>query len=423
MTIWLCKCTDGVCWVRMNTIWRFIKKWWWVWVIVLILVASFVRGSSTSANVTVSTAANETIERTVLASGVLDVDPANMVYAPLAGVVKTMHVKDGDTVAAGDPIFTYDATSIYAALTAARSQLATAQSVQKALTNTALTAAKRASLQASVDAAASAQQQAQSAYDASPTATTLAALDAAAAAYKQAVAAQESAITAQPNQADYDKAQAAVDAAQAAVWDAENASNKRTVTATVAGVIAFNPDQTGSKIVEGRATVTGQLVATIVAPTALRFKTTVDETDLAVMKSGQIVHVTLDAYPGETFSGVVHALPVLPEVSATGSNVYTVTIDLNEPRDTMRVGMQGQASVVVQTTKDVLAVPSVAVFTLGKQNEVVTVKNGVAHVQDVEIGVESTELVQILTGLTAGDTVVTSDNARDLTDGQQVTVQ
>lgn len=407
----------------MNTMWKFIKKTWWVWVLVLIVIGFLVRGKTKSTDVTVATAANQTIERTVLASGVLGVDAAHLVYAPLAGVVKTLHVHDGDAVAVGDPIYTYDSTSIYAALTAARAQLATAQSAQKALANTALTAAKSASLQASVDAAESAQKQAQAAYNASQTATTLAALDAASATYKQAVAAQEAAITAQPTRADYDKAQAAVDAAQAAVWDAENSSNKRTVTATVAGVIAFNPDQTGSELAEGRATVTGQLVATIVAPTALEFKTTVDETDLAVMKDGQAAHITLDAYPGETFTGIVQSLPVLPEVSATGNNVYTVTITLDAPRDTMRVGMQGQVAVVVQTTKDVLAVPSVAVFTSGKQNQVVVVNDSVAHVRDVEIGVESTDAVQILSGLVAGDTVVTSDNARDLTDGQQVTVQ
>ena len=407
----------------MKRIWQAIKKRWWVWVIVILIIVGFGRGRTNRPTVELATAAVTTIERTVLSSGELGVDTKAQLFAPLSGALLTVHVADGATVKRGDLLFTYDAASLYTALKTAESQLQTAQAAKRALDDAALTVTKRHSLQAAVDAAYSSKLQAQTAYDDNKTATTLAALDAAAAAYQQAVAAQEAAVAAQPKAADYTKAQAAIDAAQAGLWDAQGSSNKRTVVAPADGILAIGKDASGIVLGAGRTTIAGQLMATIITKDVLRFNAVVDETDLAVLTTGQSARIELDAYPGDSFAGTLTALPVLPELSSTGSKVYTVTVTLTQPLDSMRVGMQGQAAFVVETTKDVLSVPSVAVVTSGKKNEVVVEKDGAVKHQEVEIGVESNESVQIISGIVAGDKVVISDNLRDLTDDQQVTVK
>lgn len=395
----------------------------WLLVIIIIVVALVSRGRSKRTVVESVPAAVSTIERTVLASGELAVGADRQVFAPLSGVLLTAHVADGALVKTGDSLFTYDAASLYTALKTAESQLSAAQAAKRALDDAVLTATKQVSLQAAVDASYSAKLQAETAYNDNKNATTLATYDAAASSYQQAVAAREAAVNAQPKAADYARAQAAIDAAQAGLWDAQNNSNKRTVTAAMDGIIALGKDQSGTVFGAGRATVAGQLLATIITTDAIHFNATVDETDLAVMQVGQAVRIELDAYPGEVFDGTLSTLPVLPEVSATGSKVYMVTVTLAKPLASMRVGMQGQASFIVATSKDVLTVPSVAVVSSGKKNEVAVVQNGTVQYKEVEIGVESTESVQIISGLTAGDMVIISDNRRDLTDGQQVTVK
>lgn len=397
-----------------------MKRFWWVWIIIVGLAVWLGQRSSALPEVTTADATNETIERTVLASGELIVADDQKVFAPLAGTVETVLVAEGETVKKGQALVSYDPTSLYTALKAAESQLVTAEQAKAALADANLTDAKRAALQAAVDQATSDRDRAQKTYNDNKTDANAATLDAAATAYRTAVANQEAAINAQPKAGDYNKLTAAVDAAQAALWDAQKNSNKRTITASADGVVAYSRDTAGNILSAGQTTMAGQLVATIVTPDTLRFKAQIDETDLAAVKAGQAARVNFDAYPGDEFTGKVTKLSVVPELSAAGSKVYAVTAQLDKPNDTMRVGMQGQISFVVDTAKDVLAIPSEAVITSGKKNEVVVLENDTAKRKEVGVGVESTTKIQITSGLKSGDKIVTSANARDLKDGQKV---
>jgi HlyD family secretion protein len=96
--------------------------------------------------------------------------------------------------------------------------------------------------------------------------------------------------------------------------------------------------------------------------TRLQLDATVDESDIGVVKVGQAVTFTVDAYPGRTFAGTVTQVRLEPDADPTaGSAVtYTVVIAAPNPSLTLRPGMTPTVNIEVARHHDVLRAPSAA---------------------------------------------------------------
>jgi hypothetical protein len=94
--------------------------------------------------------------------------------------------------------------------------------------------------------------------------------------------------------------------------------------------------------------------------------------------------------------------------STVVSNVvtYDVTIALQSPPSTVKVGMTADVSVVVQTVSNALELPSAAITTTGPLSSVTVEANGTKTVTRVTTGVVGDSTTQILSGLKVGQVVV-----------------
>jgi multidrug efflux pump subunit AcrA (membrane-fusion protein) len=103
------------------------------------------------------------------------------------------------------------------------------------------------------------------------------------------------------------------------------------------------------------------------------------EADIAKMAVGESATITLPALPDSTVTGTVTA--VAP-TSTVVSNVvtYDVTIAVDNPPSTVKVGMTADVSVVVQTVSNTLELPSAAITTTGPISTVTVLANGVKKV-------------------------------------------
>lgn len=122
-------------------------------------------------------------------------------------------------------------------------------------------------------------------------------------------------------------------------------------------------------IVLTRSVDAGQTVAaSMQAPTLfvlaadllhMRVNASLDESDIGQVASGQAVTFSVDAYPGETFSGRVNQVRLQPTVS---QNVvtYTTVIDVENPELKLKPGMTATVSIEVVRRDDVLTVPAAA---------------------------------------------------------------
>jgi hypothetical protein len=121
------------------------------------------------------------------------------------------------------------------------------------------------------------------------------------------------------------------------------------------------------------------------------------------------VRVTVDALPGETFTGRVSKIAPLPDAQSMWLNpdlkVYSSEIDLEGTGMVLRTGMSCQAEILVNRYEDAISVPVQAVVRVGREPTVFVVEDGQMKPQAVELGLDNNRMVRIVSGLEPGQTV------------------
>jgi RND family efflux transporter MFP subunit len=119
---------------------------------------------------------------------------------------------------------------------------------------------------------------------------------------------------------------------------------------------------------------------------------------------GETLPVTTDAAPGKTFDGRVVAVSSAVDPA---SNLGLVRIRLANPGGVFRLGMFLTAQLAVETHASALVVPSQAIYRDEKgQARVFRVQGETAEAVSVTLGLESSQRVEILSGLREGETIV-----------------
>jgi RND family efflux transporter MFP subunit len=206
----------------------------------------------------------------------------------------------------------------------------------------------------------------------------------------------------------------AVTAASRALKQAEGNLDKAELKAPFDGTVTF-----GGTVEKGSGLTPGLAAFTIVDPTRMEFEAAVNETDIADVAKDQAATVTLDAF-GESFTGKVTRVQASPETTSTGSVAFGVRVSLDAGQSRLFQGMSGSVDIAVKTIPDALTVPVEAVLTNGATRSVFLLgADNVVHARTVTVGASTDSSAEILSGLSAGDTVVTA-GASALSDGQRV---
>lgn len=139
----------------------------------------------------------------------------------------------------------------------------------------------------------------------------------------------------------------------------------------------------------------------------LSIKAPVNEVDVSKIKPGQKATITVDAFPDKTFVGKVNSVDTIG-TNSSGVVTYNAYITFVAPPPTIVPGMT--ASAVVQTDRrdDALMVPTSAVQTNSSGSYIRELKNGQLTQVPVEIGISSDTDTEITSGLSEGETIVTS---------------
>lgn len=131
------------------------------------------------------------------------------------------------------------------------------------------------------------------------------------------------------------------------------------------------------------------------------------ERDLAHVKTGQTVHMRTSAYPGESFEGRVEFIyPALSEETRT----LKVRIEFANSDRRLKPGQYAEID-LEGSGPSVLSVPAEAVMDEGKRQYAFVVHEGVHfEPRPLQLGKRSDDYVEVLSGLSEGDVVVTSAN-------------
>jgi HlyD family secretion protein len=165
----------------------------------------------------------------------------------------------------------------------------------------------------------------------------------------------------------------------------------------------------------GDQVATGAAIVTIVDISEIGLAGEVDETDVLLVAPGVLADVELDAAPGVIYEATVRSVDLLPTPSNRGGVAYRLRLSLNAPTNTgvaapptPRPGMSAVAHLRVRTAAAAVAVPAAAVFTTELGETLWVVRDGHAVRQQVKLGVQGEDLVEIRDGVEPGQRVVVS---------------
>jgi len=139
----------------------------------------------------------------------------------------------------------------------------------------------------------------------------------------------------------------------------------------------------------------------------------VHESRISLMRKGLPVTVKVDAFPDETFRGVVDTVASVP--SSTGSSYmrdikeYDAVVrllDETEKVSRLRPGLTAQLEVLVESRDDVLQAPIQSVLNVVGQQIAFVVSGERVQRRNVTVGQTNERVVEILNGLDEGDLVV-----------------
>ncbi len=183
-----------------------------------------------------------------------------------------------------------------------------------------------------------------------------------------------------------------------------------TIYAPISGTVTGLSLQIGSVLTaqsNSSGTSTAQKIASIQTGAAPIISVALSQIDTPKVKVGNPVTLTFDAFPGKTFTGKVVSIDTIGAVSS-GVTTYPVVIKLDNDVPEIFSNMTTSANIITQIKNDVLLIPSSAVQTQNSQSIVRVMKNGKLEQVPVEIGLSSSTQVEIVSGLSEGDEVVTS---------------
>lgn len=157
--------------------------------------------------------------------------------------------------------------------------------------------------------------------------------------------------------ADVDGAIAKVTQAEADLKNAQVNLSKSVITSPIDGVVIARNVDIGQTVASSFNTPTLFIIAADL--TKMQIAANIDESDVGMIKIGQDVSFHVDAFPAETFHGVVSQVRLN---AATVNNVVTYTgmIDAPNPQLTLKPGMTANLSVDVARRDDVLRVADAA---------------------------------------------------------------
>jgi multidrug resistance efflux pump len=197
--------------------------------------------------------------------------------------------------------------------------------------------------------------------------------------------------------------QAEIDAAVAELAIAERNLTLATLTSPIAGTLAAVDLAVGDTVAASSATA----VITIIGEDGFVVSTTVSLTHIVGVAVGQNATINVASVDDE-LAGIVSSIGIL-NVSTSSTPSYTLQIALESTDSALLNGASAAITVAVASLDEVLTVPTSAVHLADSTYSVDLLVNGLSKNAEDTVGAVGSELTEIRSGITVGDTVILAD--------------
>lgn len=339
------------------------------------------------------------------------------------GTLSGLTVKVGDTVKAGQTLFTATSTDLTQNVTQAENNLTKAKLQLTSDTNSYNQAVTQAENKLTDVKATLSADESTAKVDSNKVASDKTAISDA--------ETQLSSAEADTNKIVSDKM--SISDAETQLSTAETALAKITVTAPIGGLVTAVNNSDGDSVQSGKA------VLTIQNMNSLDVNVSVDELDINSVSMGKAATITFDAISGKTYNGTVTSIG---QTGTTSNNVttYDVVVSIKNPDSKIKLGMNGTATIITESKANALVIPAEALVEVNSKKYVrvstssqvqnngtssSTTSSTASNSKLVEIktGIETTDYIEVTSGVSEGDQVIvqlpqsTTTNTRNNNNG------
>lgn len=229
-------------------------------------------------------------------------------------------------------------------------------------------------------------------------------------------------------EADYLSAKAQLKSDSFALKEAEENLKKCYIKSPIDGEVLRIDKEEGEMAIVGTINTPGSVIMVLADRTKMVLKGEVDETEVPKIEKGDTAIIKVDALPDRKFKGIVEVVGGLPLASTSlqeGTALFPVEVFFLEADSFLMPGMNATCEIITCKKKDVLRLPYSAI---GKEKEkyyVFVKEKGKVKKKFIKIGIEGKDYVEIIEGISEGDTVITGPQRILLTlkEGEEVKVK
>jgi len=210
-----------------------------------------------------------------------------------------------------------------------------------------------------------------------------------------------------------------ISALQYSIESYRESSGAEGVTAPVSGYL------TGVYVEEGEFAPAGTPLFEISDLDDIYIKTDFIADDADRIKVGDKARIYNEDTGLNDENGTVRKIYLKAEdkMSELGVNQKRVTVEISfGTQETLRLGSDVDVEITVEKKENVLRVPDLAVFEKNQKNCVYVIENGRAVLRQVDTGLEGEDYMEVVSGLSKGDTVILSPSD-SLSEGDKVKSQ
>ncbi|MEO0109039.1 MAG: efflux RND transporter periplasmic adaptor subunit [candidate division WOR-3 bacterium] len=185
------------------------------------------------------------------------------------------------------------------------------------------------------------------------------------------------------------------------------------VTAPISGVVGKVMLDPGSMVSPATP------IAVVLDIDELKVTVNVIESEIGLVRNGLRADIEVPAWPGRKFRGAVsNVLPIVDPLSHTAKTEITIA----NSGHVLKPGMSATVSLLLSRQENAIAVPKDAVIEKLGEKYVYLYEDGKVRRVNVTTGFDDGKRIQIIAGVQAGDTLITSD-LNVLKDGSRVRVR
>ena len=209
--------------------------------------------------------------------------------------------------------------------------------------------------------------------------------------------------------------------AEAAVVVARTELERMILRAPFSGVIAEVSIELGDWTTPSPPAMPVPAVVDVLDPNSLYISAPMDEVDSGRVEPGQQVRITVDSHRNQSFGGRVNRVaPYVLDLQEQNRTVeIEVEIDPLEAGVKFLPGTSADVEVILEVHDEAVRIPTSALM---EGNRVLTVADGFLVEKEITPGLKNWDFTEVLTGLEAGDRIVTSLDREEVKAGAEVEV-